>query len=166
MLIMLRKVSRECKCARMTAPMHALSESKANAIPSTSRNGTARGNTSEGAFRSNNKLLGKIDTTIPEMRPNQPLAPMAARAVASATERCPAPRFCVITTLTPMLIMRNKRKKEAWTWFDKVKAATAAADSCEAIDSPMSPTVIPSTRSAKRGQVMARRLDRGLGVLT
>ena len=97
------------------------------------------------------------------MRPNQPLAPMAARAVASATERCPAPRFCVTTTLTPMLIMRNKRKNEAWTWFDSVKAATAAADSCEAIDRPMSPTVIPSTRSANRGQVMASRLERCAG---
>jgi hypothetical protein len=68
-----------------------------------------------------------------------------------------------MTTLTPMLIMRNKRKKEAWIWFDKVKAATAAADSCEAIDSPISPTVIPSTRSAKRGQVMASKLERGAG---
>src|SRR4249919_953078 len=99
-------------------------------------------------------------TTSAAPRPSQLLAPSEARAVRFAPAAWPAPSSCVITTLTPMLMMRNSRKKAPSTLLDSAKAAEAVSDSREASHRPNSATPKPSTSSAISGQASASRRGR------
>src|SRR3990167_6342255 len=121
--------------------------------------------TALGASTRSSKGPAPRKTTIAAPMPSQVLAPSAARATWCAPETCPAPRFCVITTLTPMLITRNSRKNAPSTWLDKANAADAVSDSREASHRPSRPTPKPSTSSAIKGQASITSRGRGSKVV-
>jgi hypothetical protein len=71
-----------------------------------------------------------------------------------------------MTTLTPRLTMRNKRKKVAWTWLASANAPEAASEVRDEIARPTSPTRMPSSSSVKIGQTIEKRAGRGYAAET
>ena len=106
-------VSRLRRCARITLAMEAFQASSIRAGASAIRKGCDSGSTSAGAFISRSSGPAKSSAISAVMPPSQLLAPSAARAVASATARRPPPSACVITTLMPAPMMRNRMKSVA-----------------------------------------------------
>ena len=128
-----------------------------SATASTCRKGVASGSTSGGALMSSSSGSAATTVTSATPRPIQVLAPSPARATASAWSRRPAPRFCVMTTLTPMPTTRNRMNSAAIRWLASENAPAAVSESRAASHSPTAPTVMPSRNSAKMGQAMPNK---------
>ena len=152
MTIITASVSRLRRCARMTPAIQAFQASSTSASASDCKNGAASSNTSAGALSIFSMGRAHNRASIAANPPIQVPEASAAHATRSASDRCPAPRFCVMTTLTPAPTRRKTMNNRPNTWWDSAKAPPAASDIRAASAVPTMPTTNPSDSSMNRGK--------------